>query len=264
MIFKNLIKTAIEDLRTGADIKAILQGLKDAILEKYTNELTRKSALTKARTALKDAGFLDQDRILALDVKQYSKINTAYQAKRNNQALNLIEIEKETAQAIIQKAVTLLSDASYLKRLAAVLLLTGRRTIEIAKTGKFVEVKLRDYVRFLGVAKKRDEKIHSCKIYLLGGDLATIKAITKEVQARCKGKTATQINGLLAANLIKAISQEFPELQADSAHELRKFYAACIKDMFPRKNTNLLLSSVLGHSENDLSAALSYEKYVLV
>jgi len=265
MSIRAKISETIEAIKARKSKKNALNGLVAYIKDNYTSKHTQKTYLSLARKALRENGIEDNKKVLSLSDKEYKKLNDAYVVRRNKKALNLIPIQQKAFDAMISEAVKMLDSDSYLCQLSAVLLLTGRRTVEVCKGGVFVNVSNKDYIRFRGLAKKRtEEKQRFIKIFLLGGNIKKIQRITKEMQLRFADKTEQQINRTLASNLKRTIKKYFPKLDNYSAHELRKLYAAKIKKDNPLSNANLLLSQVLGHSKNDATTALSYEKYVIV
>jgi len=265
MSLNSKITETIEAIKKGRSKKNALNALIEYIKGNYSNKHTQKTYLSLARKALRKHGIEDNKKVLSLSDKDYKKLNDTYVTKRNKKALNLIPIQQNEFDAMVKQAVKMLDSDSYLCRLSAILLLTGRRTVEICKGGVFVNVSNKDYIRFRGLAKKRtEEKQRFIKIFLLGGNIKKIQRITKELQLRFADKTEQQINKMLASNLKRTIKKYFPKLDNHSAHELRKLYAAKVKKDNQLSNANLLLSQVLGHSKNDATTALSYEKYVII
>ena len=170
---------------------------------------------------------------------------------------------------------SLLDSASYLKRILGLTALTGRRTAEIAMSATFEQID--DYhVLFTGQKKTGDrDDVEPYSIPLLCDSkkaidvLASIRRDKPEFQSM----EYSRVHNRLSSELSKIVKSEYAgvavinsEPSDLSAKSLRAIYAE-ICFYFHRNlegGKPLYFAEILGHSEHDISTALSYDDFHLI
>lgn len=182
-------------------------------------------------------------------------------------------IHKVDADSIILVAEGLLDQSkasrpSYQKIALGLMLLTGRRPIEILKTASFVEVD--DYfVEFSGQAKTKGSENAQTNPYIIPTlasaekciealeQLRQMKDFSEEANEKVHSKTNTDMN--------KTCKKVFGELIPNtSLKALRAVYAAICENAYRHETTlsrEAYVASILGHSEEDVGTAQSYVGY---
>ncbi len=166
-----------------------------------------------------------------------------------------------------------LSDSVY-EKVVAIALSTGRRFIEIIKTGDFEDTDDVNVIMFSGQAKKRSEtpgfEEESYPIPVLVESSLIIESIetiretldTDKTNQEIHNSYSSYINRVLKRLFIKdsvlssCIQMPHPETDI-KLHDMRRIYAMIAFEMFENSNSlNYFLNSVLGHS--DMTQSITY------
>jgi len=242
------------------------------LTKKYTLATTRHY-LTSYRKAIKNMVGMDEKRqklileSLKLTKEQNKQIDDSVQVGVVSRNSNLKPINNP--KKMIAMAVGLLNESSYYKRTLGLALLTGRRCGEILKTAKFTAHKGRKYeVNFFGQLKRHNDDGSGYMIPIL----AESKLIRSTLKGLRKDKdfsklTISQINSKTSKDLGAYCKKIFAEFLGDDVnpHSLRKAYSTIAIRKFcpPYISPNKYTSSILGHNEDDLNTANSYNKYYI-
>ena len=237
---------------------------------KVNKPATVRSYLTSYRKALSqlDPYIL---RGLRLPPNEQLKEENKYKLKLSDQ--------QKTNEAVhglkemIQMSKLLIKSKKWDEIAIGLSLLTGRRITEILKTAKFEDVGEKGAIYFEGQLKAKGEK----QGYLIPTIGATSKQLVKALERLRKllnteNLSPVQVNekhSYRCRDLTKRYFSKF--IGSDNSHrctphDLRAIYATYCNDNFKQKwqSTNSYLSSILGHSEQDLTVANSYQKFYLV
>ena len=139
-------------------------------------------------------------------------------------------------------------------------ILTGRRSIEIAKTGNFKAVRgQKNYIEFTGQAKSKTDK--TLIIPVLADSKFIIKAVAKlrknllnqkDIDATTEN---TKVNGKIAKPLERAVTKSLQNRcnQSLKFHDLRKVYVKyCLDNIKPVNLTDIVfVQSICGHDMTD-------------
>lgn len=205
-------------------------------------------------------------RNLTLTPLEIKTINDKYKIKvvKEHSSLKLIK----NPQGFIDKAVELLSAKSYITRILAIALLSGRRVAEVGCTAEFTSIS-KNTVMFKGQLKTKERECKPYKIPLLTTPKLIINCL-KEIRI----DKPQYINNpvLFHSNCSKVLSMavkkyfgEFVESNI-TPKDLRAIYATIACSRYKkdnRKTPQLYYSEILGHSEDDLNTCNSYFDYCL-
>jgi integrase len=170
---------------------------------------------------------------------------------------------------VICRACELIQTRRFPNRVAAgLLLLTGRRTIEIFQRAEFTVIGDRS-LRFKGQAKSKgsSQSRDDYDIPVLADPYVIMDAFHWLRRAYpCEGLTGQQVNRKVAPNLNRACKLAYERLIVDcSPHDLRAAYAEiCLNFFWGQTGYNVYFSQILGHSKNDVITALRYKKFELI
>lgn len=175
-------------------------------------------------------------------------------------------------QPLVERAESLLSSDSWLDTALGLMALTGRRVIEILKTGSFeVLPDSQANVGFSGHVKAR----YSSKARPSPHQIPVLTSPTLVVDAwrrlrqtkRFEALDSPAVYNQTATRLGEACRRYFSDWVPNSAlKELRSLYAliACGLHCPPNMDSTCYISKVLGHCELDLNTAISYGGFYLV
>ena len=250
-------QTSNERAKTAKEVK-------DKLLRTHTAKGTQK-ILSHARKELDLRGLLTVSlrRVLKLSKTKIDSLNRQYQemVKRKLETHEHQPILQQ--EAYIQTALDWLQSSSYIKIGLGLMVLTGRRTTEIFKTGSFVKVG-KNTVLFDGQTKKRGTakgyKIRTlCDAQIIVDALEKLRStkdfsLLNEVQT--SAKVAPQLN-LQMLYLAKFIGK------GCTPHDTRKAYIALTAAKYkPAKMSfRTYAAQNLGHEPNGLQTE-SYLKYI--
>jgi Ti-type conjugative transfer relaxase TraA len=185
----------------------------------------------------------------------------------NVKALTIVD-----ASSITRAAEKMLDSDSYLNRVAGVITLTGRRPVEILKTGEFQLGLGANEIIFSGQAKTRDSEkaLAGFEIPALAQRdkvLATIAQLREELSVPNRHTEkpvseldASQINDRVGKGLRAIMQREF----GMKPQEMRAAYAEIARTRFaPQRGAFPYYAQVLGHNVLDDKTSLSYAKYAV-
>jgi len=253
--------------------------LNDAVLlaKKEVKELmklykptTVRAYMTMYRKSLK----IDNNLLInALKVGKtaQNKIQKNYDkkiAKGQKKLIIVKDIDK-----MIQTAISLLDSEKYAEITSALCFLTGRRMTEIMKTAKFTNSKNSKNVMYFEGQLKTAEIKKKYEVYVLGGAKNECKKALKKLRSMLDTKKMTnlEVSRKYETNVNSTVNAFFSrfvgvkDVNKCSAHDLRAIYSTYCSDNFKEKyqTTNSFLSQILGHGEDDVKTANSYQKYYL-
>lgn len=169
---------------------------------------------------------------------------------------------------LIEFAKGLLESSSYLKVSLGLILLTGRRSVEILKTGTFEKVQSKkNEVLFSGQAKKRGENSQPYKIPILCAPNLVISALEwlRGEKHELLSITEKEINSKCAAPL-NQYSKSFAVWLGGGCtpHDLRKAYAAIAYGQTNKRDSfRGFAAKVLGHNSDSELTTETYFKYTI-
>lgn len=239
--------------------------LRNDLLARYSKTYTR-ACLTEFRKASKLAG-LNLSNHLRISKLEQGKLNRSYASKLSKAHNDLKRINDPLG--MIRKAVAGLYSDNVNVVAICLILVTGRRPIEIIKTARFSRVRGKnDQLKFEGQAKTKGRAVGSYTIPVLGKAAAdcitALKKVRKEMDCAGLDNDAAKqkYNGRIAYMPTKTFKSH---LGRCTPHDLRKAYAAICTAHYKPQNmsTNAYISSILGHGIEDISTANSYVKYYL-
>jgi hypothetical protein len=210
-------------------------------------------------------------RGLRLPPNEQQKVKRAYRTKLSKQQ-KANEPVKHIDQII--KAAVLLTKSKNWKELAVGLtLLSGRRITEILKTATFEDVGEKKAVLFGGQLKAKGER-GTYIIPLLGiTPKQAVKALKKlRKMLDTTDMTMVQVSEKCSYHCRTIAKDNFSKYVGTDGtfkctnHDLRAIYATYCTENLKNKSQspNSFLSMLLGHSEEDLTVANSYQKFYLV
>lgn len=251
-------------------IKATVEMRKN--LESELKDTTVRGYLTAYRSAIKDhfGENCHLLKFLRLRKEKSTKIVNEYSEKirvRTEQNELLIKIKEH--QSLVELATELLSSDSYLRVSLGLMLVSGRRSIEILKTACFEPVQRKKFeVVFCGQVKLKERKEVPYKIPLLAPATTVIKALqfVRSQRPEFSQLTDKELNSKCAKNLNDLCKLLFSEWLGNdcSPHDLRKAYAAITYYNAGKKGSfKTFASNVLGHSEGNELTTYTYFKYTI-
>ena len=200
-------------------------------------------------------------KVVEKERKEYRK---EIQVRTETNGLTTIENHTE----LIDFATELLKSSSYLKVSLGLMLLTGRRSVEILKTGTFEKVQSKkNEVLFSGQAKKRGENSQPYKIPILCAPNLVISALEwlRGEKHELLSITEKQLNTKCAAPL-NTYSKQFQSWLGNGCtpHDLRKAYAAIAYGQTNKRDSfRGFAAKVLGHNSDNELTTETYFKYTI-
>jgi hypothetical protein len=232
---------------------------------------TRVTYLTNFRKAARKRLSADAPKIL----EKLKLPKSLWTKRKETKAKHLKEKQQSVVilkdpQALINIATNLLRSDKLVNRgrfrdlMVALALLTGRRSIEIAKVGSIYDDPSQcssQELMFTGQAKAKRE-VAPYKIPVLGDKLLVLKA-WKQLR-ELKPKWATTENSTITRGINKSINEAAKDAFDDIAKtfkDLRAVYAAICYDQFAKNGAmtvSAYASKILGHWEDDNTVGLHY------
>jgi hypothetical protein len=234
---------------------------------------TRVTYLTNFRKAARKRLSVDAPKIL----EKLKLPKSLWTKRKETKAKHLKEKQKSVVilkdpQALVNIATNLLGSAQnklanrgrFRDLMVALALLTGRRSIEIAKVGSIYDDPSQcssQELMFTGQAKAKRE-VAPYKIPVLGDKFLALKA-WKQLR-ELKPKWATTENSAITRGINKSINEAAKDAFEDIAKtfkDLRAMYAAICYDRFAKNGAmtvSAYASSILGHWEDDNTVGLHY------
>ena len=245
-----------------------------AVVEVHKNKIKNNSDLIKIASKYR-ISIIDLKsnikkycavRSLTLKSHEIKTINDNYKVKVVKEHSNLKLINNP--QRFIDKAVELLSAKSYITRVLAIALLSGRRVAEIGCTAEFTSIS-KNIVMFKGQLKTKERECKPYQIPLLATPkliIACLKEIRLDKPQYINNPVLFHSNcSKVLSMVVKKYFGEFVETNI-TPKDLRAIYAtiACARyKKDNRKTPQLYYSEILGHSEDDLNTCNSYFDYCL-
>ncbi len=253
----------IEGMKASSAAARARKEVKD-LLKIYKNTSVR-AHLTKYRKALKSDSTLVLNA-LRLKKEQQNDIEKAYTKKIAKQQKKLIKIRKYNS--MILKAIELLDSNSYAEICSALCFLTGRRMTEILKTAKFTNSKNSKKVMYFKGQLKTKSLSQKYEIYVLGNSKTKCKQALKRLRdiKDTKEMTNLEVSRKFETTVNARVNALFSEfIGRCTAHDLRKAYATICAELHKKKSQtkNSFFSQILGHDEDDIQTANSYQKYYI-
>lgn len=242
--------------------KALEQGLQDTTVRGYLTAYRKAVTLEFGETT-------HLLKYLRLPKAKGQRIKSKYQAEIQSRTENNELTPIPNHLELINFACSLLESESYLKVALGLMLVAGRRSIEILKTAKFTTVPRKSFeVVFEGQAKLKDKIEVPYTIPILAPAKAVIKALEyiREQKKEFATLTDKELNKKCGNSLNKTCKRLF-ELWLGgecSPHDLRKAYAAiCYHNTNKKNSFRGFASKILGHnSDSDLTTE-TYFKYTI-
>lgn len=250
-----------------------------AALEEASGQLDRQAqagmepaSLVDVRVALDQALAAVQGRETEVGSEREEGV-PATAAAVPQRDVNLRTLSPIDAERLVARASELLESESYLQRTAAIAALTGRRPVEILKSGEF-QLGLDDHTLvFAGQAKTRDADgrakdayeipalAHRDKIVDAVAQLrAELSVPTKRTERPISELDASELNDRVGKPLRQITQREF----GMTPQELRAAYATIAHARYAsERGTFGYFAEVLGHSPLDEKTGLSYAKYAI-
>lgn len=257
----NRINEFLEAVKTSTDLKTLVE----TELEYLNNELTlssKKRAITRYRNAIRSALGVESEvlKVFKLNLEEIKEFNHNKLVQKDNDHSNLKPLDPVT---VVETALELLQTRDgYSKVSVAICLLTGRRDVEVLKTGKFTYIS-DDRVLFEGQLKKGSLESIPYEIPVLGDSTQIIEALgyvrsialfadlsNDAIHSRCNKTTNTQSKKYFGVS-VKALRSAYAEI---ASYWLKPDHQSKAKFM----------ANILGHSELDLATAQSYEDFYIV
>jgi hypothetical protein len=254
---------SIEKLPRKEKIKECRQE-RNNIISEYSETYAR-SIFTNYRLLIaKDLNYLIP--LFKVSKGTQTKIERDYKKKVAKGHKSLIKIAKY--KELIGKAKELLGSSKVTDVTLALMVLTGRRPTEILKTAKFTNRgKSLNMLNFSGQLKKKG-KGGRFKIYILGKNAKECKGALARlrVMSDTKKMSNNDVSRRYKPQLFMRCTFLFRNyLGACTPHDLRKSYIAIASEIHKPKNQSLnsFASELLGHNEDDINTANSYQKYYI-
>lgn len=260
--FTSLLST----LKTELEIK---QACIDEIgyLDSALTTASKKRALTRYRNAIKT----HNPNHLALSYLRLSinESNDLKQASKAQVYLDHTNLRQIDAQTLIGKALELIQTDSYLNIALGLMLLSGRRATEILKTASFQKI-AQSYVRFSGQLKTKgstNAQTEPYNIPVLCDVDVFMQGFFKLRELRDFSElTHDQVHSRANKALNESCKRHFKGLiENPKPKDLRSAYATIAYARYAPKNwsSDAYYAQILGHSEQDLNTALSYQDFYL-
>jgi hypothetical protein len=242
---------------------------------------TIRHYFTHYRKAVNDSKFVINKALVLRHLKLTRKENSVIERKTNKSTVttheNRAEIEDfgalvALASNLVKNAIEAVNEGnrtSYYKLTLGLMMLTGRREGEILKTAKFTASKNRKYeVIFRGQLKKKEEDTGGYIIPILEDSKLVRQGLrTLRGLRDFSALTNSQINSKVSKDLGLYCKDIFGAMLGDDLkpHDLRKAYAtiAAHKHNPLQISFNRYASAILGHNEDDIKTANSYNKYYI-
>jgi hypothetical protein len=259
--------TSLKSLKKQRSIEALCR----LEIEYLTNELSltaKKRALTRYRNAVKEiAPNHIALNFLKLTIDEQLELKQGYKTQLYTDHTNLRPVDPEK---LIIKGTELLKADSYLNLSLGLMLVTGRRATEILKTAQ-MSLATPDTVIFQGQLKTKNSdnaQTQPYEIPTLCDSSLVVEALAKLRTLRdFSDLTPDQVHSRSNKSLNESIKRQFKGLiDNPSPKDLRACYAQICHEYFcPRHiSQTAYFAKILGHSEQDLATAQSYQDFYLV
>ena len=226
-----------------------------------------KRAVTRYRNAIK--GISDTHlglKYFKLTRDEQASVKAATRSQVYSDHTNLRPIDPDE---LILKACELLKSESYLNLALGLMLLTGRRSTEILKTGEMTMTS-EDSVIFAGQLKTKgsdNAQTLPYEIPVLTNSQTIVNALAKLRHLRdFSNLTNDAVHSRANKSLSEAVKRYFTDLiPSVKLKDLRSAYATICHDLYcPNQiSQTAYFAMVLGHSKEDLTTAQSYQDFYI-
>lgn len=265
----NRINEFLENLSTTKDLETLVK----TELEYLDNELTlssKKRAITRYRNAIRSALGSDCEvlKIFKLTREESNDLKLADKTQIRSTSDNQIALNLED---FLNTAIALIHDRkSYTKVSTGLFALTGRRPIEILKTGNFTIIS-EDWVTFSGQAKKAkssnelESKPFDIPVLSNSKDIVEALNFIRSVRDFSElshddihSKTNKTLNDTCKRYFVDVIPDPSPKM-------LRKAYGEVASHWFKpdTQEKNAFLSDILGHETLDIATSQTYKQFYI-
>lgn len=172
---------------------------------------------------------------------------------------------------MLDRAVAHLDDHSYGNKVAALVLVTGRRPVEIAYSGEFAPIEgRRDALLFAGQAMQKGGTEKPPYVIPVLADAIEVMHSLELVRAQRSFSEPRDVNAKAGKELTQGAGEVFGVDGAGDAQftpsELRKAYATIAHHFSrdepgPRLSQHAYVASVLGHNSDDVQTAMAHLTY---
>ena len=257
---------AIKDLSDETTIQTLCQ----SELEYLHSELTLtsvKRAVTRYRNAIKDLSETHLGlKYFKLTREEQSTVKAATKSQVYADHTNLRPIDPDT---LIIKARDLLNSTSYLNIALGLMLLTGRRSTEVLKTG-VLSVLSDKSVMFAGQLKTKgsdNAQTSPYEIPVLTTSQTAVDSLAKLRELRVfSGLSNDQVHSKVNKSLNESVKRHFGALvPLVKLKDLRSAYATICHDFYcpDHISQTAYFAQILGHSNEDLTTAQSYQDFYI-
>jgi integrase len=256
-------------LKSVRSVKNACNLLVESLRSEYKDSSTLVK-LTAYRKALKHNKHALEGLKLPSDVMNELKSSAKTRLRNKLSEKRVIE----QPQKIIEKAVSLLGSNSYIDKALGLLVLTGRRSIEVMKIGKLLSVRT-DRAVFTGQAKTKGSATDKAYTIFTLYDSIQLSSVMNDLQIEKDfiGKHGETVEGnklskqVFSADLYKRCKTHFSEFIEDvKPHDLRGFYAQycyLIHANRDKQHEQDFVSDLLGHAKDDDTTGRSYVKFTI-
>ena len=258
------IAIKIMQLATSNERAAYAKKVKDNLLRTHTAKFAQR-VLSGIRKQLRQIGTLPTslERVLKLSKSQIKRLNERYEERLKMKLERHEHTQIENEHEYIQNALDWTQSNSYIKIGLGLMVLTGRRTVEIFKTGVF-EKAGKTGVKFNGQAKKRGLGV-GYKIYTLCDSQHVLDALQRLRGLKdFEGKTESEVSSTTAPQLNKmCLFMQRWLGKGCTPHDTRKAYISLVtrKHKPAKMSFRTFAAKMLGHEPNGLQTE-TYLKYV--
>lgn len=261
---RNLCQIIKENLKAKYKAKTMLSYLsyyRSAIKALYTKEELTSSKGKKELESILDSLRIHKATFNKLAKEYKNKVQIVTEQDESIRIATSVALEIQTLAA------ELLQSDSFYKVATGLLLLTGRRSVEVFYTAKLEAVK-GDKMKalFKGQAKKKGKEV--AFVIPLLTDFETVNKALLFVQKSKSFTSEKDVHSKTTRYLNDVVKREFKQYDIDKPHDLRKLYAAiCYYKFGKGQSFRIYAASILGHSTetfgNDLTTE-TYLKYKLI
>lgn len=196
------------------------------------------------------------------------KINEDYRKTLKQRVSNLIPITKDELEKLIKAAIKDLESTSYTRLCLALCLLTGRRSGELLLSAEIHPIDDHS-ITFNGQFKTKRTRKGTYPIPVLHNSQVICEALKRLHTIApihdLNVKQGETLPSALNRRIGKTMSHMSRKHYNVKPHDLRALYAEyCTLTLKPSNvSKNAYMSDILGHNEDDISTANSYQKFTI-
>jgi hypothetical protein len=239
-----------------SELSKVIMHIKKDLSDRFPSSLIKQiSKLPYQHPALK---YLKINRTSHLKYKNESKERATKKHKKP------IEFKVREIIATAELFINNRTKCDWYLLVCSVVALTGRRPIEVMKTGEFSKSKLENHIKFYGQAKIRNREDVPHDIPVIGSTPATVLDAIKIIRAERDFSESTNdfVNNTTAIHLNSQLRKHYENDYLD-LKTLRTIYAVVIdRDFYDKFGSDvskpMYISNALGHSNNDVNMQVRY------